>query len=63
MAKKYFELVEIISNEQSGQQFNPQLFLQNYQAALLLSLLERRLLTQWQFNRCMEELQKQTMPS
>lgn len=59
MAKRRFELIKIIADEQSEQLFNPQAFLQNYQTALILSLLERGLLTQWQFDRCIEELKKQ----
>ncbi|OPY55883.1 MAG: hypothetical protein A4E55_02366 [Pelotomaculum sp. PtaU1.Bin035] len=63
MAKRHFELVEIEAGEQLEKQFTPRAFLQNYQTALLLSLLEKDLLTQWQFDRCIEELQKQAMQS
>lgn len=59
MAKNRFELVEIEADERSEEQLIPQAFLQNYQTALLLSLLETGLLTQWQFDRCIEELRKQ----
>jgi len=61
MAKRRFVLVEVKADEQSEKQFNPQVFLHNYQTALLLSLLEKSLLTQWQFDRCLEELQKQAV--
>jgi hypothetical protein len=59
MVKRRFALVEIEADEQSEKQFTPQAFLQNYQTALLLSLLEKGLLTQWQFDPCLEELRKQ----
>jgi len=36
----------------------PPEFIHNFQRALLLSLLERGLLTQGQFERCAEELQR-----
>jgi len=58
MAKRYFGLVGIEADKQSEKQFQPQAFMQNYQTALLLSLLESGLLTQWQFDRCIEELRK-----
>ena len=63
MAKRRFALVEIEAAEQSGNLSCPQAFLQNYQTALLLSLLKKNLLTQWQFDRCLEELRKQDIKS
>jgi hypothetical protein len=63
MAKRRFALVEIEADKQSVKQFQPQAFMQNYQTALLLSLLEKNLLTQWQFDRCIEELRKQDIKS
>ncbi len=61
MAKKCFMFVEVVDDEQSDKLSDPKAFLQNYQTALLLSLLDKNLLTQWQFDRCVEELQKQSM--
>ena len=63
MAKRRFVLVGIEADEQAEKQFQPQAFLQNYQTALLLSLLGKNLLTQWQFDRCIEELRKQDIKS
>lgn len=51
-------LMEVVDDEQSDKLSDAQAFLQNYQTALLLSLLDKNLLTQWQFDRCVEELQK-----
>ena len=61
MAKKYFMLMEAADDEQPDKLSDSQNFLQNYQTALLLSLLDKNLLTQWQFDRCVEELQKQSI--
>ncbi|MEN6471480.1 MAG: hypothetical protein ABFC62_08440 [Clostridiaceae bacterium] len=63
MAKKRFALVEIIVDEKPDKQLQSQAFLQNYQTALFLSLLEKSLLTRWQFDRCVEELRKQDIKS
>lgn len=60
MKKKYFRLVEVISQETPDRLAVTQLFLQNYQTALLLSLLDKNLLTKRQFDQCMDELKKQT---
>ncbi len=61
MAKKCFMLMEVADDKQPDKVSDPQAFLQNYQTALLLSLLDKNLLTQWQFDRCVEELQKQSI--
>ena len=58
MAKKCFMLAKVVTDEQPDKVSDSQAFLQNYQTALLLSLLDRNLLTQWQFDQCVEELQK-----
>lgn len=57
MTKKQLKLVEIQSGEQLTQA-QTQAFLQNFQAALLLSLLESDLLTQWQYELCVKEVKK-----
>lgn len=61
MAKKYFMLMEVLADEQPDKLSELQHFLQNYQTALFLSLVDKKLLTQWQFDRCVEELQKQSI--
>ncbi len=58
MAKNCFMLMEVVDDKQPDKLSGPQPFLENYQTALLLSLLDRGLLAQWQFERCVEELQK-----
>jgi hypothetical protein len=60
MKKKHFRLIEVVSQEPPDRLAVTQLFLQNYQTALLLSLLDKSLLTKRQFDQCMEELKKQT---
>lgn len=56
--KKKFTIVEVDENNQSTDLNKNYLFIENYETALLLSLLEKQLLTQVQFERCMEELMK-----
>ena len=60
MEKKHFRLVEAVTQEPPDKPPGSQLFQLNYQTALLLSLLDKNLLTQQQFDQCMEELNKQT---
>jgi hypothetical protein len=60
MEKKYFMLGEAVSKEPSDRLPVSQPFMLNYQTALLLSLLDKNLLTKQQFDRCVEELQKQS---
>lgn len=55
MAKKQLTLMKIEVEEQSPPEHS-QAFLQNVQTALLLSILDKNLLTQWQFERCLENL-------
>ena len=56
--KKKVTIVEVLENNQNTDLNKNNLFIENYETALLLSLLEKRLLTQVQFERCMEELMK-----
>jgi len=56
--KKKFTVVEVDENNQNTDINKNYLFIENYETALLLSLLEKQLLTQVQFERCMEELMK-----
>ena len=55
MAQGLFELADAKKPESY-----PPEFIHNFQRALLLSLLERGLLTQGQYERCAEELQKRS---
>lgn len=56
MAAKCFQLAGIETEECQTESFHLQAFLTNFQTAMLLSLLDRGLLTQWQFERCVEDL-------
>ena len=56
--KREFTIVKAEDKNQSTDLDNNYLFIENYETALLLSLLEKQLLTQVQFERCMEELMK-----
>lgn len=60
MEKKYFSLGEAVPQEPSDRLPVSQPFILNYKTALLLSILDKNLLTQQQFDRCVEELQKQS---
>lgn len=55
MAKKQYTLVQAKMDEKLTQA-QSQAFQQNLQIALLLSLLDKNLLTQWQFEQCKEQL-------
>lgn len=59
MRKKHFDLVAIEANVNIDEASQYQAFLQNYRTALFLVLLNKNLLTQWQFDRCQGELQAQ----
>jgi len=52
--------IYIIESEPEPQGFEPdQAFIENFQTAVLLSLLEDKRLTRRQFDLCIEELKKQ----
>ena len=53
---KSFKLIEITKDEKQTEVDTNKKFTINFQEALLLSLLEKKLLSQWQFERCMEEI-------
>lgn len=55
MKKKQHALVKVEQEEQPTPELS-QAFLQNFQTALLLSLLDKNLLTQWQYEQCVEKL-------
>ena len=61
MAKNFFMLMEVVVDKQPEQASDSQSFLHNFQTAILLSLLERGLLTEWQFEYCVEELQRKSI--
>ncbi len=60
MEKKYYRLGKAVSQEPSDRLSVSQPFILYYQTALLLSILDKNLLTRQQFDRCVEELQKQS---
>lgn len=55
MAKQKPALVKILIEEKFTQA-QTQAFQKNFQTALLLSLLNKNLLTQWQYEQCVEKL-------
>lgn len=58
MAARHFGLVKIEADDCPSSTKNTRMFEQNFQTALLLSLLHRKLLNQWQFEKCLDELDK-----
>jgi|GEM_PF-2896246 len=56
MAARCFKLIEITKAESQIDDNIIKNFTTNFQEALLLSLLEKSLLNQWQFEQCMEEI-------
>lgn len=58
MTARHFELVKIGMDSCPFSMENTIEFEQNFQTALLLSLIQRKLLNQWQFARCLDELKK-----
>lgn len=51
-------MIELELEERNGDLRNNKAFIVNFQTGILLSLLENKQLTKWQFDLCMEELQK-----
>ena len=60
MAAKHYNLTDVITDDNPVDPNVSRSFLLNFQEAMLLSLSEKKLLTQWQFDRCMNEIKKVT---
>lgn len=58
MREKRYVMTQVKDEHQDTNKEKNVEFIQNYETALLLSLLEKQLLTQRQFDLCMEELHK-----
>lgn len=58
MAARHFKFITIETDECLSSTENTRVFEQNFQTALLLSLLQRGILNQWQFDSCLDELKK-----
>ena len=59
MKKRQLYMIELEPEPQSIEPEKNQDFIENFQTAILLSLLENKQLTKWQFDFCLGELQKQ----
>lgn len=58
MHKRQLYMVELERNK-LGTEYNKNLdFIKNFQTAILLSLLEDKLIAKWQFDQCMDELKR-----
>ena len=58
MAAKHYKLIDVITDDNQVDPNISRNFLLNFQEAMLLSLLEKKLLTQWQFDRCVVDIKK-----
>jgi len=54
-------MIELEQEKEKEEKDNFQEFYNNFQTAILLSLLENNQLTKWQFDFCVDELQKQNI--
>ena len=60
MKRRQLYMIELGPEPQRIDPQKNQDFIENFQTAILLSLLENKQLTKWQFDICVDELQKQS---
>ncbi len=58
MKRRQLYIIELEPGTQNTGEGNPLEFIENFQTAILLSLLEDKQLTKWQFDFCVDELKR-----
>lgn len=58
MRKRQIYMVELEGKKSNTDYGKNTYFIKNFQTAILLSLLENKLIAKWQFDRCTDELDK-----